>query len=172
MKRSYLLLMMISFSVAVKSQGYLSYKDTINKFSVVIPQGWRYGLVPGYPSIKLTASRIPATKSDTAKLSFNLNILEEPNSTLEKAYKTLIKYLPEAKKFALLKEGEAEIDKKKFKWLLEEHQNEQANVLMESLVFVTHQKGKTYILTMSGFRWDFDKYLPLFNIIVGNFRLY
>ena len=169
--RHLLLIPFTVFVIQVSAQSFVTYKDTINHFSINIPTGWKYGVNKNYPAIKLLAYRTPLSKSDTARDNLNINIIETPDKNLDKTFADLLKYLPDAKNFKLIDKGDATFNGIKFKWLIETHQNENNDIQMHNYDFVTLKDGKTYILTMITFSYAFDTVKSLFDKIASSFTL-
>ena len=119
----------------------------------------------------MLAYRTPLSKSDTSRDNFNINIIETPNKNLDKTFADFLKYLPEAKNFKLIDTGAVIFNGKKFKWLIETHQNEGNDLEMHNYDFVTFKDGRTYILTMVTFSYAFDTIKTLFNKIAASFKL-
>jgi hypothetical protein len=168
--RHLLLTLFTVFIIKANGQSFITYKDTINRFLIDIPTGWKYGVNKSYPAIKLLAYRIPLTKTDTSRDNFNINIIETPNKNLDKTFADFLKYLPEAKNFKLIETGDTTINGAKLKWLIETHENE-TNIKMHNFNFVAFKDDKTYILTMVTFSYAFETVKPLFQKIAGSFQL-
>jgi len=158
------------FIIQASGQSFITYKDTINRFSIDIPVGWKYGVNRNYPAIKLLAYRTPLSQLDTSRDNFNINIIETPNKNLDKTFADFLKYLPEAKNYKLIDTGDTAFNGIKLKWLIETHENEK-NIKLHNFDFVALKEDKTYILTMVTFSYAFDAVKPLFNKIAGSFRL-
>ncbi|WP_153798508.1 PsbP-related protein [Foetidibacter luteolus] len=169
--RHLLLVLFTVFIIQASGQSFVTFKDTINHFSINIPTGWKYGVNKNYPAIKLLAYRTPLSKADTSRDNFNINIIETPNKNLDKTFEDFLKYLPDAKNFKLIDRGDTTFNGKKFKRLIETHKNEGSDIQMHNYDFVTFKDGKTYILTMVTFSYAFDTVKPLFDKIASSFIL-
>jgi hypothetical protein len=152
MKLRYFLILFYSvFVIKANGQSFVTYKDSINHFSINIPTGWKYGVNKNFPALKLIAYRIPLSQSDTSKDNFNINIIETPNKDLNKTFSDFLKYLPDAKNYKLISTGDTTFNGIAFKWLIETHKNDNNDIQMHNYDFVTLKNGKTYILTMVTF---------------------
>lgn len=160
--------MLIVSTVSATGQSFNLYKDTTNGFSIYIPAGWKYGVIKSQPTIKLIAY----STDDTSKYNYNVNVIETPNATLETSSSKLIESLSSTKGFRLLDSGRVMINERTFNWLIESHPNENnQEILMHNLDFITCDKGKTYILTMVAFSKNFPQIYDTYSKIANTFRL-
>ncbi len=169
--RQLLILLLTFFIFRAHGQSFVNYKDTINRFSIDIPAGWKYGVNKSYPDIILLAYRIPISKADTSRDNFNINTIKTPNKDLDKTFADFRKYLPAAKDYKLIDTGAATFNGMKFKWLIETHKDDNNNLQMHNYDFVTFKNGKTYILTMVTFSYAFDSVKSMFDKIASSFVL-
>jgi hypothetical protein len=167
-------ILVILFTICIipsNGQSLVTYKDTINNFSISLPEGWKYGVNQDYPAIKLVAYRVPLSALDTVRDNLNINIFETPGNDLDKTFAEFLKALPDAKDFKLLDSGDTTFNGTHFKWLVETHKNKNNSVQMHNYDFVTFKDGKTYILTMVTFSYAYEGLKPLFDKIAGSFTL-
>ena len=157
--------------IQVSGQSFMSYKDTINNFSINIPVGWKYGINKNYPSIKLLAYRIPLDKLDTSRDNLNININESSGNDLDKAFENFLGVLGESKNFKIIDKGDTIINRTKFKWLIETHTNENSDIQMHNYDLMSLKDEKTYVLTMVTFSNSFIIIKPLFDQIASSFSL-
>jgi len=169
--RQVLFIFLFFCTTFVYGQSFQNYKDTVNHFSINVPTGWRYGIPQNQPTIKFVAYRIPSSPTDTVRDNFNLNIIETPKMNLNDSYLKILKSISEAKNFKILDNGKAQINGRKFKWLIESHQNGINRIQMHNYVFVTYQNDKTYILTMVTFSTNFETIKPTFTQIANSLKL-
>src|SRR4030095_16346914 len=87
------------FIIQANGQSFVNYKDTINRFSIDIPTGWKYVVNKSYPDIILLAYRTPISKTDTSRDNLNINTIKTPNKNLDKTFADFLKYLPDAKDY-------------------------------------------------------------------------
>jgi hypothetical protein len=170
-KKNLIFIALILFSISSQGQSFITYKDSLNHFSIKIPVGWKYGPRKDYPSIKLMAYRTPASATDTSKDNFNLNVVETPNSNLNEIYPQFFQSIKNAENFKLLDSGETTINGRKFRWLIETHRYSSDNIQMHNYDFVTYQNDKTYVITFTTFSNRFDIVKPTFLIIANSFTL-
>jgi hypothetical protein len=166
-----LLLFFYSANAFSQSPAAILYKDTVNKFSIKIPAGWRYGVNKNYPELKLLANRSATDTSDKPHENFNLNILEKKNSSLEIQYEKLISALLSTNDFNLVKADNININGQPYKWFIENHKNNINAAGMINYVFMTYKNDKTYILAFVSLEKDFDKYEKLFTETANTFIL-
>jgi len=169
--QTFLIIFFTVFILNVNGQSFISYRDTINHFSIDIPVGWKYGVNKDYPTIILLAYRTPTGPKDTARSNFNINVIETPTKTLDKSFADLLKYFSDAENYKLIDTGDITINGLKFRWLVETHKNDKSDIQMHNYDFVTLKNGKTYILTLVTFSYAFDTDKPLFNKIASSFKL-
>lgn len=167
--QQFLLVLFTVFIFQAHGQSFVNYKDTINRFSIDIPTGWKYGVNKNYPDIILLAYRTPVNKADTIRDNFNINTINTPKKNLEKTFVDFLTYLPDAKDYKLIDTGSTTFNGIKFKWLIETHKNESNNLQMHNYDFVTLKNGKTYILTMVTFSYTFEAVKPILDKIASSF---
>lgn len=169
--RCLLVILFISIILQAEGQSFVTYKDTIHKFSINLPVGWKYGINKSYPNFILIAYRVPNSKVDSVRDNLNINTINTPNQTLEGSFADFMKSLPDAKNYNLISTGDTILNGKTFKWLIETHTNENNEVKMYNYDFLTVKNGITYILTMVTFLYNVDAIKPMFNQIAGSFVL-
>jgi hypothetical protein len=150
---------------------FAKYKDSINHFTIGIPAGWRYGVNKTYPEIKLIAIRNARDSSDKPHENFNLNVIEQKNSSLDIQYEKLVNALRSTTDFSIAKSDTITINGQFFKWFIEEHKNSINALPMSNYVFVTFKNEKTYILTFVAFSTNFREYEALFLAIAKTFMI-
>jgi hypothetical protein len=165
--RSILLLAFICLCFYAKGQAFISYKDSINHFSINVPADWYYK--ENYLSLKLVAFKSPNSKSGSPGDNFNINIIETPGASLEKAFTDFMYYLPEdGDSLRVIATGDTVFHGTAFKWLIETHLMKKRKWI-KNYDFVTFKKGKTFILTMVSNVNYFDIVKPLFDKIASSF---
>lgn len=169
----YILLTVIAhFFISANGQSFITYKDTVNRFSIDIPVGWKYGTNKKFPDLLLIAQRTPLNQTDNSRDNFNINVIKTPAKTLEKTFNDFLGYLPDAKDYKLINTGDTTFNGVKFKWLIETHKNDNSDIQMHNYDFVTLKNGKTFILTLVTFSNSFDSVKSLFDKIASSFNLY
>jgi len=136
------------------------FKDTINHFSIVIPDGWHYGVSARYPGLKVIAYRDSGDTANPAHENLNLNILQKENSSLDKEYDKLISALSAGNDLNVVESGTITINGQPYKWFIDAHQKP---AQLSNYVFLTYKEGKTYILTFTTVSESFSKYRSLFH---------
>jgi hypothetical protein len=153
------------------AQDFGTYKDTMNGFRIDVPLEWKYGVPKESSTIKFLAYRTPASATDTARDSYNLNIIASWDKDLGSAFSFFIKSIQTANNFHLVDSGEVVIHGRNFKWLIESHTNQQAPVEMRNYDFFTLHNHKIYILTCATFSSHFAAIQPLFLRVAGSLQL-
>lgn len=167
----FILCILFFISSLAYSQDLYVYKDTVNNFSIGIPVGWRYGASKDYPTIKLFAYRIATDSIDKSRESFNINIFNSSNSNFEDAYSDFISSINKVKGFKIIDSGNVNLNGRHYKLLIENHENQFAQLSMSNYVFMTFKDKKCYILTMVTVAESFDLYKPLFEKIAYSLNL-
>lgn len=151
----------------------MHYSDTSNHFSIGIPEGWHYAYYKN-STIKLIVNRLtPAADTlDKAHENFNINIINEPLSSLEKVYNTLFSALKSTDNFTLIGQGDTVIAGRHFKWLRERHLNDiKKDSEIANYDFVTYENSKAYILTFTALSSSFTRFEALFFTIAQTFTI-
>jgi hypothetical protein len=168
--RYFLFLLSVFLTIQIFGQDFANYTDTINHFSIQIPNGWRYGRSKDPAGLKLIAMRPPSGVTDTSNANYNVNIFSTPHNNLDNTFFDFIRYL-HAEDLKIIQTGDTVLSGRKFKWLIETHKNQRAEVQMKNYDLVTVKNGKTYIITFVAFLDSFDFYKPLFDKIASSFRI-
>lgn len=162
-----LLLAVLFISALSFSQSFTEFKN--DDFSIQFPENWIVVPKEKMPELAFVAYRKPDNSKDKAQISINMNVINTPNSTLEKSILDLVYSLKETDDFTLLENGNIEIASQPFKWLKETHANHRdKSQKMDNYVFLTYKNNKTYILTVASFSEVFDNYKPLFDKIANS----
>jgi len=169
MRKLFILITFFLVSLTALTQELVNYKDTINRISINLPIGWKYGVNKNFPSLILIAYRAPSNLTDTSRESLNMNVIDTPQKDLDKTFSGFIQSLADAKNFKLIETGDRIINGIKCKWLIETHTNSQVDLQMHNYDFVTLKDGKTFVLTMVCFSRSFDSTKPLFDRIAESF---
>ena len=167
--RNFFILIFIVFFFDASGQSFVTYKDTINGFSIDIPSDWKYGVNKNYPTIKLIAYHTQLSQSGSTGDNLSINIFEIPNYNLDKTFSHFLKSLSNAKNFKLIDSGDTTFNGIKFKWLIESHTDEGGVVEVKNYDFVTFKDDKTFILTMVTFPYAFETSKPLLGKIASSF---
>jgi hypothetical protein len=151
-------------------QDLFNYRDSINQFSIGIPQGWQYQISKTTePGVKLFVSRPKLNDEEKFVENFNVNIVPFPNSNLEAAYIDLKANISQRKGYVFVSEGDTNFGGKKFKWHLEKHTNSQTGQPMEALILIGYKEDKGYMVTLATIQDAYPKYQTLFEKIAGSF---
>ena len=155
----------------IHGQDLISYKDTLYKFSIGIPVGWRYGKPKTYPHLLLISIRQPVDTTEKMVETFNVNAVQEPNSNLDTAFSHLLKYNSIADSFTVLEKGSTTINLKDFRWVVSTHRNKYNGQEVYNYDFMTYDDSKAYILTMTSTPKNFERVRPLFDKIAQSFQV-
>jgi hypothetical protein len=169
MKKIIIYLLLLS-SIRSYSQELAVYRDTINKFSIGIPIGWRYGALKNAPSIKLIAQQV---QTDSGKLlaNYNLNIFNSSASTPKNAYSNYLSSISQLKNFKIVDSSNTIINGTAYKWIIETHQNSQTPISMCNYAFMTYKDGTCYVLTLVAPEAEFNRYKSLFDKVAQSLKL-
>ncbi|AEE48524.1 hypothetical protein [Haliscomenobacter hydrossis] len=170
MRYIFLTMMVTWFSIEQGlAQELVLIRDTINKFQIGVPEGWQYG-VPTGNYVDLIAYRQKINNEDVVIENFNINVFESENTNFKTSYIEFIKTIGEAKGFEILEQGNKKIFKRKYKYLIETHENPLNKEATIHYVLFTNNDGKIVILTMVASPLNFQKYKPLFDKIALSLR--
>jgi hypothetical protein len=154
------------------SQDLFIYRDSINQFSIGIPQGWQYQISKTTePGVKLFVSRPKLSDEEKFVENFNVNIVPFPNSNIEAAYIDLKANISQRKGYEFVREGDTTVGGSKLKWHLEKHTNSQTGQPMEALIILGYKGDKGYMVTLATIEDVYPKYQTLFEKIAGSFSL-
>lgn len=154
------------------SQDLSFYRDTANKFSIGIPNGWTQQIINEPTStIKLNVFRPRMDETDNPREVYKVDLLSIPNSNLDLVYRDILKNSSLWDKFKLLAEGDTIINNRKYKWFKEEHENMLSKETMTAYVYLGYKAPLAYMVTFVTTAALFDQYESLFRKISSSFRL-
>lgn len=165
-----LLFLLITFMpLCAFSQSLLVYEDTVNHFTVGVPSGWRYGM-PKDKSTTFIATRRPKDSTDIVRERFSINVLYGMPSDFNTSYKEFLSHISKAPGFRILEEGEKEINKRQYKWLIETHKYNPGNEDAINYVYFANSGKSLLILTMVSSAQAFPEYRDLFDKIASSLK--
>lgn len=100
--RNFTLALFILCFSKTNGQSFITYKDTVNRFTINIPAGWKYGANIKLRDPLLIAQKTPINQADTSRDNFNINVIRTPTKTLDKTFADFLSYLPDAKNYKLI----------------------------------------------------------------------
>ncbi|WP_299985232.1 hypothetical protein [uncultured Pontibacter sp.] len=161
-------LLTLIFLVSVKTislgQELAIIQDTVQNYRIGIPIGWKYG-VPADKSLALMAFRQKQSEEDVPRENFNINILHHNETSLDKTYNEFLKSIGTVEGFKIIEQGDTVINERKYKFLIETHQNKYSKEDMHNYVLLTNKDGMILILTMVTTSPNFEAFKPLFDKI-------
>lgn len=173
MKRT-ITIILFFICVNIFAQQSTLYNDSINNFSIKIPQGWNINnvLLKKYSSIKLNAFRTIVNKDDTTKLNFNINIFDSQQANLDSNFAYFLSSSSESLDYKLHSKGTEIINNLVFKWVIQEHSNyldRKSKII--NYVFITSVNSRMYIITLVSDAKSFNKWKYELHNIAISFRL-
>lgn len=156
---------------SIYGQDLTLYQDTLYKFKIGVPIGWRYGKPKNYPDLLLISIRQPTDTTEKAVENFNVNVVQAPNSNLDTTFNHLLKYNSMADNFTVVKKGSTMTNGQDFRWVISSHTNKYNAQLMDNYIFMTYDGTKAYILTMVSTPNNFERFMPLFEKIAHSFKV-
>src|SRR5688572_16727949 len=115
MMRPLISILFFTITFHANAQTFIPFKDTVNKFSINIPSGWKYGVNKELPSLALIALRTPDNPSEPSRDNFNINIIKTAATNLQNVFTDIIETLSEAADFKLIDKGDTTINDISFK---------------------------------------------------------
>jgi hypothetical protein len=169
--RTFIILLMLFVCNSALCQELSLYRDTSYQFEVGVPVGWRYGKPKSYPNLLLISIRNPVDTTEKFVENFNVNVVKEPNSSIDSAFMRMLSFNEKTNDFQVLEQGSKTISGQSFKWVISTHTNKFANQKMYNYVLLTYKENSAYILTFVSTPKNFELYLPFFERIAETFRL-
>lgn len=145
-------------------QELLMVRDTVNRFEIGVPIGWRYG-VPINRSVAFMAVREAQNEQDFPRENFNINILNRDEVDLATTYGHFLESIGKTEGFKILEQGEKIVNDRKYKYLIETHKNKISKEDMTDYVLFTNDQGRILILTTVTTSENFEKFKNLFESI-------
>lgn len=151
------------------SQELVLVKDTVNNLQIGVPSGWKCAVLVDQ-MVDFIAYRQKIDADDVLIESFNINIFPSENKNFNTSFKAYIQSISKAKGFKILELGNQKINQRKFKYLIESHENDLNGVPMINYNFFTNSKDRIIILTMVSYPDRFANYRDLFGQIAMSLR--
>jgi len=151
------------------SQELVLVKDTVNNLQIGVPSGWKFAVLVDQ-LVDFIAYRQKVDANDVLIENFNINIFTSENKNFNSSFKWYIKSISDAKGFKILEQGNQKINQRKYKYIIQSHQNDLNGVPMIHYNFFTNDKGRVVILTMVSYPDQFANYRNLFSQIALSLR--
>lgn len=165
-----LLLTTFSFLTTSYCQELVPITDSINKFIIGVPIGWRYG-VPEDKSALFMAYRQKIDENDIPGEVVRINIYYHKETNLNKEYKNFIKEISHREGFIeILEQEDKLIDNREYKYLVETHLNAVSKQEMTACILLSNDNGKILMLTMQTKSENMYKYRQLFDRIAESLQ--
>lgn len=163
------LLISISFLKTSFGQELVMITDTINKFQIGVPVGWRYfGAQPN--SAAFLAIREKVDENDKPRENYNINIMHRKETDLDEEYRNFINSISKRDGFRIIEEKEKIINNRRYKYLIETHKNIKSQEDMTDCILFTNNNGEILQLTIATISGNFDKYQVLFDKIAESLK--
>ena len=170
MKRLLLSVLLVwSFITVAFGQDLVLINDSINKFQIGIPVGWRYG-VPADKSGIFMAYRQKIDSADVPSKVVLISIFHHKETDLTKEYKNFLNTISQRKGFKVLEEEDKILGNRQYKYLVEIHTNAESSVEMTDCILLSDNDGEILMLTMATKSENIKKYRQLFDKIADSFR--
>ncbi len=170
MRKSILsLLILFSFFKTSFGQELVMITDTINKFQIGVPVGWRY-FGPQVNSVAFQANRQKVDENDKPRENYNINIMHHKETDLNEEYKNFISAISKREGFRIIDQKDKIINGRKYKYLIETHKNIKSQEDMTDCIIFTNNNGEILQLTMATISENFDKYSLLFDRIAESLK--
>lgn len=150
-------------------QALLMVRDTVNRFEIGVPIGWRYG-VPIIRSVAFMAVREAQNEQDFPRENFNINILIRNEVDLDTSYGHFLESIGQTEGFKILEQGEKIVNDRKYKYLIETHKNKISKEDMTDYVSFTNDQGRILILTTVTISENFENFKDLFESIGSSLK--
>lgn len=154
------------FPLSANCQAFTTFRDTVNKFSIELPAGWKYKIPDTPPNVKLIAFA-DVDAGQKVRKNFNVNVLDEPGSNFAAVRAKLMQYISAAEAYKVLDSGSLHNNAQDVFWLDETHLNKQNNVLVFATIFLIYDGDKVYMYTATGDKDSITTTKPFFHRI-GN----
>jgi hypothetical protein len=154
------------------SQELILYSDTLNGFTIGMPQGWIVQTSKTTGSgVKLFVREAIADEKKEFLANYNVNLVPIPNSNIDSSYVSLKASVNKRSGYQFISEGDTTIEGVKYRWLLEKHANSVTTELMSALILLGYKNGTGYMVSFVTGESLYPKYELLFKRIAATFRL-
>ncbi|MBX7107542.1 MAG: hypothetical protein K1X61_02740 [Chitinophagales bacterium] len=164
----FLIVMLLPMTSFAQEQ-LLVYEDTVNHFTIGVPQNWRYG-IPKDKSTSFMAARKAKDSTDLVRENFSVNVLYNKPADLNTAYQQFLSAIQRAPEFKIVEQGEKDINKRHYKWLIETHKNQRTNETVYNYVYFANSGKSVLILTMVSSAQSFHKYRELYDLVAKSLK--
>lgn len=152
------------------AQKLIQYRDTINAFTISIPEGWQYQAVPASKGLVKFAAYSPQN-AGVFRANYNVIKIEFPNATLDSAYTSMLSSISARKGFKFIQRGDTTIAETRYIWLEELHDNEQTGEPMSAYIYLGYKYDNAYMLSFVSSVKDYPNMIELFRRIGTSFKL-
>lgn len=158
-----------SFLTASYGQELVLINDSINKFKIGVPVGWRYG-VPEDKSAIFMAYRQKVDENDIPNEVVRINIFHHKETDLNEEYKNFIGSISQRKGFRILEQEDKLIGNRSYKYLVETHLNTISQEEMTDCILLSNDNGEILMLTLATKSVNINKYRQLFDKITNSLQ--
>jgi hypothetical protein len=157
--------------IVTKAQLLYSYKDTVHRYSIGIPEKWKYWTKSDSSTlIKLLVYDMDQDSTKRIPDNFNITIIDQPAINIDSAFYRLA-YFTAHSRLQMLDTGSYIVDKKKMLWFDDVHIGENLKDTFCASDFVVYNDDKVYLITCTTNPLRFSKSRELFHRIAQTFKV-
>jgi hypothetical protein len=167
----FLLVCCLLWQMAVKAQSFYIYRDSVDNFSIGVPETWKYQATPDSPSLKITGVNVSSMAEKRVPDNFNVAIFRHPGLNVDSALLLLQKMTKSNRLQAVKDTGTYWVNGVKMRWFQDMHEVPNLNDTLCGSYFVVYQKGRVYMITGITRLSRFEQSRDLFHQIAQSFEL-
>lgn len=156
--------------VVTKAQLLYPYKDTVHRYTIGIPEKWRYWIRNDGTPIKLL---VYGTDKDSTKRiadNFNLSIIDQPGIDVDSAFQ-LVAYFTSQTRLQVQDTGSYMVNGKRMLWFDDVHLSESRKDTLCASDFVVYHDSKVYVITCTTTPSRMSNSRELFHRVAQTFKV-
>jgi len=156
--------------LATKAQILYSYKDSVHRYAIGIPEKWQYWKRNDSTRINLLVYDMEKYPTKEVADNFNITIFDHPNINVDSAL-YILATLTARSRLSMLDTGSYNVDGKRMLWFDDVHLSANTKDTLCASDFVLYHDSKVYIITCTTTPSRFSKSKDLFHRVAQSFKV-
>ncbi|MBC9933005.1 hypothetical protein [Chitinophaga qingshengii] len=166
----FFLLYCLLLQLTTKAQTLFSYKDSIHRYVIGIPEKWKYWKKNDSTHINLLVYDMEKNPTNDFADNFNITIFHHPNINVDSALYILAS-LTAHSRLSMLDTGSYMVDGKRMLWFDDVHIGPKAQDTLCASDFIVYNDSKVYIITCTTTPQRFATSRDLFHRVAQSFKV-
>lgn len=142
-----LLVCCLLWQMTIKAQSFYIYRDSVDNFSIGVPETWKYQATPDSPSLKITGVNVASMVEKRVPDNFNVAIFKHPGLNVDSAF-SLLQRMTKGNRLQAVKDtGTYWVNGVKMRWFEDMHEVPGRHDTLCGSYFIVYRKDKVYLIT-------------------------